>query len=150
MTVAVITGSAGLVGSEAAEYFCEQGMDVVGIDNDMRKRFFGDDASTRWQRERLQRRLGPRYRHLDIDVRDVEQIEQTFRHYGRQIGLVIHTAAQPSHDWAVKSPLSDFSVNAGGTLNLLEATRRFSPDAVLIFTSTNKVYGGLPNTLPPV
>lgn len=150
MSVALITGSAGLVGAEAAEYFSDQGMDVVGIDNDMRQKFFGKDASTRWQRERLERRLGPRYRHLDIDIRDVEHIDETFRHYGPQIELVIHTAAQPSHDWAAKSPPTDFSVNAGGTLNLLEATRRFAPDAVFIFTSTNKVYGDRPNSLPLV
>jgi CDP-paratose 2-epimerase len=150
MSVAVITGSAGLVGAEATEYFCAKGMEVVGIDNDMRRRFFGDEASTLWQRRRLEQRLTPRYCHHDVDIRDNQQIDRIFQRYGRQIELVIHTAAQPSHDWAANSPPTDFSVNAGGTLNLLEATRRFAPDAVFIFTSTNKVYGDRPNSLPLV
>ena len=150
MSIAVITGSAGLIGSQATEHFSEQGMDVVGIDNDMRREFFGEEASTRWQQRRLQQRLGSQYRHVDGDIRDAELIDRTFRRYGSQISLVVHTAAQPSHDWAAKSPTTDFSVNAVGTLNLLEATRRFSPDAVFIFTSTNKVYGDTPNRLPLV
>jgi CDP-paratose 2-epimerase len=150
MSVAVITGSAGLIGSEATRYFAGKGMDVVGIDNDMRRRFFGDEASTRPQRERLEEELGRRYRHVDADVRDDEVIDRLFRGYGGQIALVIHTAAQPSHDWAAQAPKVDFSVNAQGTLNLLEATRRFAPKAVFLFTSTNKVYGDTPNRLPLV
>jgi len=124
-------------------------MDVVGLDNDMRAAFFGADASTAWMREMLKREV-KRYRHLDIDIRDQECLFETFSRYGKDIALVVHTAAQPSHDWAAREPLVDFSVNANGTLNLLEATRRFAPEAVFIFTSTNKVYGDRPNHLPLV
>lgn len=148
MSVAVITGSAGLIGSEASRHFAGHGLDVVGIDNDMRAQFFGAEASTRWQRERLEQDLGSRYRHLEIDIRDADAIDGVFAHYGRDVRLVIHTAAQPSHDWAVRAPQTDFAVNANGTLNVLEATRRCCTDAVLIFTSTNKVYGDTPNRLP--
>jgi CDP-paratose 2-epimerase len=150
MSVALITGSAGLIGSEASRYFAEQGLDVVGIDNDMRARFFGPEASTHWQREALERELRLRYFHAEADIRDSEALESLFRFYGSSIALVIHTAAQPSHDWAARDPKTDFSVNALGTLNLLEATRRHARDAVFIFTSTNKVYGDTPNRLPLV
>lgn len=148
MTVAVITGSAGLVGAEAARYFAEQGFDVVGVDNDMRRTFFGDEASTSWQRQRLVADLGARYQHVDADIRDSAAMEALFKRYGSAIRLVVHTAAQPSHDWAARDPRTDFGVNAVGTLELLEATRKFAPDAVFIFTSTNKVYGDTPNRLP--
>ncbi len=148
MSVAIITGSAGLIGSEAVEYFAERGMDVVGIDNDMRRTFFGDEASTGWNRDRLIEQLGPRYTHLDIDIRDQDAIGALFRKYGRDIDLILHTAAQPSHDWAARDPHTDFSVNATGTLNLLQATRTSAPESVFIFTSTNKVYGDAPNRLP--
>lgn len=150
MSVVIITGSAGLIGSEASRFFAEQGMDVVGIDNDMRRRFFGDEASTAWQRGRLESELGTRYRHLDLDIRDTDGINRCFRELGASVSLVIHAAAQPSHDWAAREPLTDFTVNANGTLNLLEATRQFSPRAVFIYTSTNKVYGDTPNRLPLV
>ena len=150
VSIAVITGSAGLIGSEATTHFVEQGMDVVGIDNDMRRQFFGDEASTRWNRESLEGRLGERYRHVEIDIRDRDAIERLFGDYGSEIELVVHTAAQPSHDWAAREPHTDFGVNACGTLNLLEATRQSCPDAVFIFTSTNKVYGDTPNRLPLV
>ena len=148
MSVAIITGSAGLVGSEAVRYFAGQGMQVVGIDNDMRKAMFGAGASTRWQVEALQRELGSRYRHLDADIRSAGAISRLFREYGRDITLVVHAAAQPSHDWAAKRPRVDFGINAQGTLNLLEATRKRAPQSVFIFTSTNKVYGDSPNRLP--
>jgi CDP-paratose 2-epimerase len=148
MSVAIITGSAGLVGSEASTFFARQGMDVIGIDNDMRRRFFGDEASTRWNRARLERDLGERYRHCELDIRDERGIDTHFAKYHGAVELVIHTAAQPSHDWAAREPMTDFSVNAVGTLNLLEATRRHAPEAVFIFTSTNKVYGDTPNNLP--
>jgi CDP-paratose 2-epimerase len=148
MSVAVITGSAGLIGSEASRHFANCGLDVVGIDNDMRQRFFGAEASTSPQRQRLQRELKGSYRHVDADIRDAAAIDEVFRRYEGDIALVIHTAAQPSHDWAARDPQTDFGVNAIGTLNLLEATRRFSPDAVFLFTSTNKVYGDTPNRLP--
>lgn len=147
MSVAVITGSAGLIGSEAVRYFSKLGMHVVGIDNDMRRTFFGDDATTRPSLERLQADL-PDYEHYDIDIRDEAAVHRVFDRYGREISLVIHTAAQPSHDWAARAPFVDFSVNANGTLVMLETTRKLSPEAVFIFTSTNKVYGDRPNQLP--
>ncbi|CAA9215100.1 MAG: dTDP-glucose 4,6-dehydratase [uncultured Chloroflexia bacterium] len=147
MSVVLITGSAGLVGSEAVTFFANEGFHVVGIDNDMRRRFFGDEATTHQSLERL-RAAFPTYEHHDIDIRETDAVESIFKRYGESISLVIHTAAQPSHDWAAREPLTDFSVNATGTLVLLEATRRFSPEAVFIFTSTNKVYGDRPNHLP--
>lgn len=147
MSVIVITGSAGLIGSEAAQFFCRQGRRVVGIDNDMRRRFFGADASTEWKRAQLVRDYNS-YIHHDCDIRDQHAIENIFRQYNSDIDLVIHSAAQPSHDWAARDPHTDFTVNANGTLTLLEATRQFSPNAVFIFTSTNKVYGDRPNELP--
>ena len=116
MSVAVITGSAGLVGSEAARYFAGLGMAVIGVDNDMRAEFFGTEASTVWQRKELERVLGPLYRHESIDIRDVESMDRLVRTHGSDISLVIHAAAQPSHDWAAREPLTDFTVNANGTL----------------------------------
>jgi CDP-paratose 2-epimerase len=149
MTVAVISGSAGLIGSEAAVHFAEsRGLEVVGIDNDMRRRFFGDDASTSASLARLKKRLGRKYTHFDTDIRDQAAITKIFAKYGRDIALVVHTAAQPSHDWAATDPSTDFTVNANGTANMLEATWRSAPDAVFLFTSTNKVYGDTPNRLP--
>ncbi len=148
MSVAIVTGSAGLIGSEASRYFAAKGLDVVGIDNDMRREFFGNEASTRWQQHQLVKDLGNSYSHVDADIRDDLLIKNIFAEYGTDVGLVIHTAAQPSHDWAVREPHTDFSVNATGTLNVLEATRKYCPDAVFIFTSTNKVYGDSPNRLP--
>jgi len=150
MSLVVVTGSAGLIGSEAALYFAGLGMDVVGIDNDMRRVFFGEDGSTLWNRQRVQQRLGARYTHHDTDIRDRDAIGRIFARHGKDIALVIHTAAQPSHDWAARDPQMDFSVNANGTLNVLEAARQHCPDAVFIFTSTNKVYGDTPNRLPLV
>jgi len=149
MSVAVITGAAGLIGSEAVRHFARRGLDVCGIDNDMRSVFFGPEASTAWMRDRLNGEV-PGYRHSDIDVRDEAAIEELFARYGREITLVIHAAAQPSHDWAARDPKMDFTVNANGTLNMLEATRKYAPEAVFLFTSTNKVYGDLSNKLPLV
>lgn len=148
MSVALITGAAGLIGSEAAEHFVARGMEVVGIDNDMRRVFFGDEASTRWNRDRLERRLGKAYTHLDLDIRDRDGIDKAFSRFGREITVVIHAAAQPSHDWAARDPVVDFDVNAVGTLNVLEATRTHCPGAAFVFMSTNKVYGDTPNRLP--
>ncbi len=148
MSVAVVTGSAGLIGSETVQFFCELGFEVVGIDNDMRRYFFGDEASTAWNRSLLEHKFPTRYRHFNIDIRDQAEVDKVFKEYGANIVLVVHTAAQPSHDWAARDPLTDFTVNANGTLILLEATRRYSPNAVFIFTSTNKVYGDTPNRLP--
>jgi len=147
MSVAIITGSAGLVGSEAVAYFAARGLDVVGIDNDMRAEFFGKEASTRWVRDRLRADV-MHYRHHEADIRDTQAIEGIFARYGNDISLVIHAAAQPSHDWAASNPTMDFTVNANGTSVMLEATRRFAPEAVFIFMSTNKVYGDRPNELP--
>jgi CDP-paratose 2-epimerase len=148
MSVAIITGSLGLIGAEAAAHFAELGMDVVGIDNDMRAYFFGGDASNAHNRARLERTLGTRYTHINSDIRDFDAVKRVFDRYGSRISLVIHAAAQPSHDWAAREPLTDFGVNATGTLHLLEATRLVAPAAVFIFTSTNKVYGDTPNRLP--
>lgn len=150
MSVAIVTGSAGLIGSEAAGFFAEQGLDVVGIDNDMRKLFFGDEASTDWNRRRLEERLGASYTHAAIDIRDWAAVEALFARHAGHIALVIHTAAQPSHDWAARDPHMDFTVNANGTLNVLEAARRHAPESPFMFTSTNKVYGDTPNRLPLV
>jgi CDP-paratose 2-epimerase len=150
MSVAIVTGSAGLIGSETVKFFCEMGFDVVGIDNDMRCFFLGKEASTAWNRKLLEENYPTRYTHLNLDIRDQSRIEATFKKYGREIELVVHTAAQPSHDWAARDPLTDFTVNANGTLILLEAARGYCPDTVFIFTSTNKVYGDTPNRLPLV
>jgi CDP-paratose 2-epimerase len=146
MTV-IVTGSAGLIGSETAKRFHAEGYSIVGIDNDMRARFFGANASTATTREHLIRTL-PRYRHHDVDIRDREKIEDLFRQCSPRPSLIVHAAAQPSHDWAAREPHTDFSVNAVATLNLLEATRLYCPEAPFIFTSTNKVYGDASNSLP--
>lgn len=147
MSVAIVTGSAGLIGAQAVRFFARQGLDVVGIDNDMRRYFFGDEASTDWSRRRLEQDV-PGYVHVDLDIRDQGAVDAVFRRYGTAVSAVIHTAAQPSHDWAAREPITDFTVNANGTLVLLEATRQHCPDAAFIFTSTNKVYGDTPNRLP--
>ena len=123
-------------------------MTVFGIDNDMRRHFFGEGASTSWNRQRLEAELGNAYRHYDIDIRDAEAMERIFRQHSGSIDLIIHAAAQPSHDWAARDPMTDFSINATGTLNLLEAARKNAPQAPFIFVSTNKVYGDTPNRLP--
>ncbi|MHB8876811.1 MAG: NAD-dependent epimerase/dehydratase family protein [Myxococcaceae bacterium] len=149
MTVAVVTGSAGLIGSETCKFLHAKGMDVVGVDNNLRSYFFGADASTEWMRKELERTLKG-YRHVAADIRNQEAIDPLLREYGKNVALVVHTAAQPSHDWAAREPLTDFTVNANGTLVMLEATRKFCPDAAFIFTSTNKVYGDTPNALPLV
>jgi CDP-paratose 2-epimerase len=151
MSVAIISGSAGLIGSEAAVFFAEsKGLEVVGIDNDMRRKFFGDDASTAGSLARLQQRLGQKYSHNSTDIRDQSAIRKILQKYGREVSLVVHTAAQPSHDWAALDPSTDFTVNANGTAVMLEETWKAAPDAVFIFTSTNKVYGDTPNRLPLV
>jgi CDP-paratose 2-epimerase len=146
MATAIITGAGGLVGSESAAFFAEQGLDVVGIENDMRARFFGPEASVQGQVDALTA-AHPNVRIVAPDIRDFEAVEQVFADC-RDLELVIHTAAQPSHDWAAGDPRLDFAVNAAGTLNLLEATRLHAPSATFIFTSTNKVYGDTPNRLP--
>jgi CDP-paratose 2-epimerase len=146
MAVAIVTGSGGLVGAATTRKLLERGLEVVGIDNDMRQALFGAEASTRWQVALLSQQRG--YTHLDADIRDGTAISGLFQRFGRDIVLIIHCAAQPSHDWAASDPMTDFTVNANGTLTLLEATRQHAPDAVFIYVSTNKVYGDRPNGLP--
>jgi CDP-paratose 2-epimerase len=150
MTIVLVTGSAGLIGSESVRFFCDRGFTVVGIDNNMRSFFFGEDASTEWNRDRLLEDYGEQYIHHNIDIRSSDSVSEIFNAYGTDISLIIHTAAQPSHDWAAKDPYTDFSVNANGTLVLLENARQHCPEAVFIFCSTNKVYGDTPNYLPLV
>jgi CDP-paratose 2-epimerase len=147
MGVAIVTGSGGLIGSESVRFFAEQGLDVIGLENDMRAHFFGEQASTTQTSELLLEEVGG-FRWERLDIRDTEGVKGLFSRYAREIELVVHTAAQPSHDWAASDPQTDFSVNANGTLNLLEATREYAPSATFIFTSTNKVYGDRPNFLP--
>lgn len=149
MNIALITGSAGLVGSESVRFFAGKFDRVIGIDNDMRAYFFGKEASTSWNLEHLKDTV-PNYEHHHTDIRSYPELERIFRMYNSDIKLVVHAAAQPSHDWAAKEPVTDFTVNANSTLNLLELTRLECPDAVFIFTSTNKVYGANPNHLPLV
>ena len=149
MKIALITGSAGLVGSETVEFFSNKFDLVVGIDNDMRAAFFGQEASTTWNKNRLLQKI-KNYRHHDVDIRDKALLENIFAEYGNDIRLIVHTAAQPSHDFAAKDAFKDFTINANGTLVLLEMTRQYAPKAVFIFTSTNKVYGDTPNSLPLV
>jgi CDP-paratose 2-epimerase len=150
VSVAVVTGATGLIGAEAALHFGESGLHVIGIDNDMRRVFFGPEASTAWNRSRLEQELGARYTHEDVDIRDRDAIVGIFRRYSSAIALVVHAAAQPSHDWAAREPFTDFDINATGTLNVLEAMRLHAPEAAFVFTSTNKVYGDTPNSLPLV
>jgi CDP-paratose 2-epimerase len=145
--IIVVTGSAGLIGSEAARLFHAHGHRIIGIDNDMRRHFFGADASTAWNRAKLEQEL-PAYRHVDADIRNAEAIGKLLAEFGSQVGLIVHAAAQPSHDWAASDPMMDFTVNANGTLVMLESMRRHCPEASFIFTSTNKVYGDRPNELP--
>src|SRR6185295_16195458 len=147
MSVAIVTGSAGLIGSETSKKFHAEGFDVVGVDNDMRATFFGAEASTHRTRLQLESTL-KRYRHEVVDIRDFDGVTRLFGRYRQDIKVVVHTAAQPSHDWAAREPLTDFGVNATGTLHLLEAARNNCPEAPFIFTSTNKVYGDSPNHLP--
>jgi len=147
MSIAIVTGCSGLIGSEATKFFHEKGFDVVGIDNNMREYFFGSDGSVAWNTQSLKAEL-PRFTFYPDDIRNESAMRNIFRRYSGDISIVIHAAAQPSHDWAAKEPLTDFSVNATGTLILLEAARKYCPDAPFIFTSTNKVYGDTPNSLP--
>ena len=148
MATALVTGSGGLIGAEAARYLCEQGFDVIGLDNDMRAYYFGPDATTGPATALLEADLGSSFQSLAIDIRDEDAVRKVFSSNRAEIELIVHTAAQPSHDWAASEPQTDFTVNANGTLNLLQAARDFTPAATFIFTSTNKVYGDRPNFLP--
>ncbi len=147
MPIAIVTGSGGLIGSETVRHFSAEGFDVIGLDNDMRAQFFGTAASTRHTSEELARDFDT-FRPHDLDIRDREGVERLFAEHAKDVELIVHTAAQPSHDWAASDPHTDFTVNANGTLNLLQAAREHTPDATFIFTSTNKVYGDRPNVLP--
>ncbi len=149
MPVAIVTGSGGLVGSESVRHFVEAGFDVIGIENDMRAEFFGPEASTGRVTEALAARH-PEFHPVDLDIRDAEGVAGVFAEHRGAVEIVVHAAAQPSHDWAASAPQTDFAVNANGTLNLLEAARSHAPEATFIHLSTNKVYGDLPNALPLV
>jgi CDP-paratose 2-epimerase len=149
MRNAIVTGSAGLVGSQAVKFLSEKGFKVIGIDNGMRKYFFGENASTDNTKKYLISNI-ENYVHHSVDIRDAAEIDKIFETHASECDIIVHTAAQPSHDWAAREPFTDFSVNAIGTLNLLESTRKYCPSATFIFTSTNKVYGDRPNFLPIV
>ncbi len=147
MKIAIITGSSGLIGGESVEFFHNKFDKIIGVDNNLRSYFFGSDSSTIWNKNRLEEKY-PNFETRNIDIRNFSDLESLFSEFGTDISMIVHTAAQPSHDWAAKEPLTDFGVNATGTLNLLELTRQYCSDAVFIFTSTNKVYGDTPNFLP--
>src|SRR3989440_10369750 len=147
MRTIIVTGSAGLIGSETVKRFAKEGAHVVGIDNDMRAQFFGAEASTKKTRNNLIANVRG-YEHYDLDIRDASAVAELFKSYSGKIDAIVHTASQPSHDWAARDPHTDFSVNANGTLNLLEAARKVCPEAPFVFLSTNKVYGDTPNRLP--
>ena len=145
MAIAIITGSTGLVGSEAVNFFHDKGFDVIGIDNNLRK-FFGKNGSTVWLKSQLLKR-NKNFKNFHIDIRNFTGLEKIFKKYSKKISVIIHCAAQPSHDYGKNYPFLDFNVNATGTLNLLELTKKYSPNAPFIFMSTNKVYGDNPNKL---
>lgn len=147
MNICIITGSSGLIGSEAVAFFSNKFDKIIGIDNNMREVFFGANASTEWNTQKLIKEVA-NFENHDIDIRNVDGLEKLFAKYNSDIKLIVHTAAQPSHDWAAREPLTDFTVNANGTLNMLEMTRLHAPESTFIFTSTNKVYGDTPNYLP--
>ena len=146
MSTIIITGSTGLVGSESVDFFCKKGFDVIGIDNNLRSFFFGKEGSTEWVKKKLLKRFNNFYNY-NTDIRNLNSLKKIFKKYKKNISLVIHCAAQPSHDYGKNFPILDFNVNATGTLNLLEMTKLFCPDAPFIFMSTNKVYGDNPNKL---
>ncbi len=147
MKIALITGSCGLVGSESAVFFSKKGFKIVGIDNNVRKFFFGKDGDISWVRKKLKSNL-KNYSHFNTDIRNLKGLEKIFKRYKKNVKVIIHAAAQPSHDWAKNKPFIDFDINAKGTLNMLEMTRRYCPKVPFIFMSTNKVYGDNPNFLP--
>jgi CDP-paratose 2-epimerase len=152
MKTAIVTGSSGLIGSQSVKFLIEKGYHVIGIDNDMRSYFFGNEASTKESERKMIEDYGNSFRPYSIDIRDFKSAENVFKSVSEDpqfdLDMIIHTAAQPSHDWAAKEPITDFTVNANGTMNLLELTRQYAPNASFIFTSTNKVYGDTPNHSP--
>ena len=147
MDIIIITGSNGLIGGDAVEYYSSKFDYVIGIDNNFREYFFGSEGSTEWRKKMLESNF-QNYIHYNMDVRNYNDLDKIYQKYNSDIKLIIHTASQPSHDWAAQEPLTDFTINANGTLNLLELTRKYCPNSVFIFTSTNKVYGDSPNSLP--
>ena len=146
MSIALITGSSGLIGSESAYFFASKGLQIVGVDNNLREFFFGKDGSTIWQKNRLKNKI-KKYKHFNTDIRSYLNLEKIFKKYKKNISIIIHCAAQPSHDYGKNFPILDFDINAKGTLNMLELTKLYCPDAVFIHMSTNKVYGDNPNKL---
>ncbi len=147
MKYVIITGSSGLVGSEAVNFFIKKNYKVIAIDNNMRKYFFGKNADTNWQKKIQIKKFKKRIFHYTVDIRNYNKIIDIFFKYKNKIKCIIHAAAQPSHDWAYKEPILDFDINAKSTLNLLECTKKFCPKATFIYVSTNKVYGDTPNKL---
>ena len=147
MKYVIITGSSGLVGSETSVFFGNKNFKVLGIDNDSRSYFFGKSASTKKMTKNLENNI-KNFKSYNIDIRNIKKLENIFKKYKNKIKCIIHCAAQPSHDWASKEPLTDFSINANGTLNLLYLTNKYCKKSVFIYVSTNKVYGDLPNFLP--
>ena len=147
MALVLITGSCGLVGSESSVFFSEKGFEILGIDNNSRRSFFGKDGDINWVKKKLKKNI-KNYKHFGIDIRDYKGLEKIFKKYKKKIKLIIHSAAQPSHDWAKTNIFKDFDINAKGTINLLELTKKYCYDAPFIFMSTNKVYGDNPNKLP--
>ena len=146
MSIVLITGSSGLVGSESVNFFSKKGFDVVGIDNNLRKFFFGIEGSTNDIKNDLLKK-NKRFKNYNTDIRNYNGLEKIYKKYKKNISLIIHCAAQPSHDYGKNFPTLDFNVNAAGTLNLLELTKKYCPGAPFIFMSTNKVYGDNPNRL---
>jgi CDP-paratose 2-epimerase len=146
MSIVIITGSNGLVGSESVNFFSNKGFDIIGIDNNLRKFFFGKEGSTSWIKKQIEKKV-KKYKHFNTDIRNYRGLEKIFKKYKKNISLIIHCAAQPSHDYGKKFPILDFNVNATGTLNLLELTKIYCPNIPFIFMSTNKVYGDNPNKL---
>jgi CDP-paratose 2-epimerase len=145
--ICIVTGSSGLIGSETVRFMSDKFDRIIGVDNDLRSYFFGAEASTEWNTNRNMKEFS-NFEHHSLDIRNYNALESIFSEFSSEISLIVHTAAQPSHDWAAKEPLTDFGVNAIGTLHLLELCRTYCPKAVFIFTSTNKVYGDTPNNLP--
>ena len=143
--IIIVTGSCGLVGSEAVKFFLKKNFFVVGIDNNYRKNFFGKDGDTSWLKKRLI--LNKKYFHYQIDIRNSKKIYEIFKKYSKNIKAIIHSAAQPSHDWAKNNLMTDFSINALGTVNILNACLNYSSKATFIQLSTNKVYGDNPNKI---
>ena len=147
MSIALITGSCGLVGSESSIFFSKKGFKILGVDNNTRKLLFGKDGDISWIKKKLKKDL-KNYEHFNYDIKNYYSLEKIFKKYKKNIKIIVHCAAQPSHDWAKNEPFIDFDINAKGTLNLLDLTKIHCPDAPFIFMSTNKVYGDNPNYLP--